>query len=692
MKGKKAVKWIEKHRNGLANIAVFILIFTFLFSYFKPEFILSETTTTGGDTASHYYPASYMKNYLLPHGKMIGWSSGWYAGFPMFQFYFPLPFLLMSIMSYAIGLQISFKLVTIMGTLLLPIFTFLSMKLMKFKFPVPVVAAVFTLPFLFMEANSMWGGNIPSTLAGEFSYSLSLALTVLFFGTLHRGLTEKKHWVWNAILFALIALTHVITMIFAFLFSLFFLGEKNWEKIFQNLKYLFKTYFLAGLLVSFFILPLIFNLGLTTAYADTWNVGIIDLLPQIIYVFFPLAALGIFLEVRDKNYRRLGYFAFCLLTASTLFLLAEKIDLVNIRFVPFMQLFLLILSSTGLGILNISKKIRAKWIVPVIIFFLAAFWITSNVNYIDGWIKWNYEGFENKGMWEDYKEINDFLDGGLNDGRVVYEHSQSHNSAGTSRAFESLPLFSGRPTLEGLYMQSSPTAPFVFYIQSEVSEQRSCPFWRDWECAEFDLERGSEHLKMFNVKHYIARSDKAKEAAKNNSKYTPVKSIGSYEVYELESRGYVRPAEFQPVYIETKDWKQVSYEWFKGDYLEVPIVFDREASEIEGSLEEMPREEVSDCSVSEFVKEEEILISTDCIGKPLIVSVSYHPNWKVEGAEGPYLVSPSFMLIYPKEESVRLYYGSSPVEILGLALSLIGIGYTLFHFTLRKNNDKFLKR
>ena len=36
----------------------------------------------------------------------------------------------------------------------------------------------------------MWGGNIPSTLAGEFSFSLGLALAVLFFGLL-RALQQE---------------------------------------------------------------------------------------------------------------------------------------------------------------------------------------------------------------------------------------------------------------------------------------------------------------------------------------------------------------------------------------------------------------------------------------------------------------------------------------------------------------------
>jgi uncharacterized membrane protein len=209
------------------NIVILLSIFLFLLNYFKPNLMTSVTITSGGDTASHYYPAKYMKDYLLPNLKLMGWCPGWYAGFPIFQFYFTLPFLLIVLMSYIIPLQIAFKLVTVLGIFLLPVTTFFSMKLMKFKFPTPIIAAILTLPFLFMEANSMWGGNIPSTLAGEFSYSISLSLTVLFFGLLYRGLEENKFMLSNSVLFALISLTHIYTMLFAGFTSAFLLYKVN---------------------------------------------------------------------------------------------------------------------------------------------------------------------------------------------------------------------------------------------------------------------------------------------------------------------------------------------------------------------------------------------------------------------------------------------------------------------------------
>src|SRR5439155_1535215 len=78
--------------------------------------------------------------------------------------------------------------------------------------------------------------------------------------------------------------------------------------------------------------------------------------------------------------------------------------------------------------------------------------------------------------WPTFRDLNAHLRGDFRDPRVVYEHSPDHEALGTVRAFEDLPLFSGRSTLEGLYMQASPSAPFVFYVQSEVSNVNSCPF------------------------------------------------------------------------------------------------------------------------------------------------------------------------------------------------------------------------
>jgi len=36
------------------------------------------------------------------------------------------------------------------------------------------------------------------------------------------------------------------------------------------------------------------------------------------------------------------------------------------------------------------------------------------------------------------------------------------------------------------------------------------------------------------------------------------------------------------------------------------------------------------------------------IGQPVLVKVSYFPNWKASGAKGPYRVTPNLMVVIPR--------------------------------------------
>ena len=60
-------------------------------------------------------------------------------------------------------------------------------------------------------------------------------------------------------------------------------------------------------------------------------------------------------------------------------------------------------------------------------------------------------------------------------------------------------------------------------------------------------------------------------------------------------------------------------------------------------------------------------------GVPVLVKVSYFPNWRVDGAEGPYRVSPNFMVVIPTDAHVELTYGRTGVEWLSYALTLLGV-------------------
>ena len=119
--------------------------------------------------------------------------------------------------------------------------------------------------------------------------------------------------------------------------------------------------------------------------------------------------------------------------------------------------------------------------------------------------------------------------------------------------------------------------------------------------------------------------------------------------------------EYEPNFMKTKNWKTEAFKWFQDvDNIDVPVVFSSRDENFKikiNSLDERKKVRVNNtCNIKETIKNEEIRFETDCIGKPHIIKISYFPNWKVEGAEKIYLVSPDFMLVYPEQREVRIYY------------------------------------
>jgi hypothetical protein len=604
-----------------------------------------------------------------------------------------MPFLIMSVFSYAIPINIAFKVGTVLGTFALPIAVFLAAKFMRFKFPMPAVAAILTLLFLFNTGNSMWGGNIPSTLAGEFSYSISMAMSVLFLGLLYAGIKSDKNRskmiILSAAVFAFATMCHAYPVFFAAFASTFFLLVGK-HQLKANFFYLLKVYALAFLLVAFWFVPMLAKVGYSSIYHYVWNLrNIEDVLPTTIQPLFLLAAFGAIRTLRNSD-RRMMFLLYCTLMAVLLYAMSPHLGVTDIRFIPFMQLFLVFPASYAIcWIASRFKKVKFSGFALLIIVLVLTFYFTNtNERYIPDWIKWNYSGFESKASWTQLDAITTYLRE-LPYGRVVHEYSNDHDKFGTPRTFESIPLFADKPVLEGLNIESALTAPHVFVIQSEISLTQTCPI-PGLKCSSFDIDDATVHLRQFNVRYVIATTSKLKDALKSNADYKFLKGFDEIEIYELipdEYSGYVTVSKYEPVLVQTDEWKELSLEWFR-QVSEVPIVFtdkitavDSERFEITYAdfsasiIGQLPATTIDSCEITESVENEEIELQLEqsCIGKPLIVRVPYFPNWQVEGADKIYLVSPAFMLIYPEQTNVRIYYSNVAVDYIGYVLTAIGV-------------------
>src|SRR5207302_5121332 len=172
----------------VVNFIVLLAVIGFVLWQLQPSQLFRNTTPAGGDMGAHVWQPAYLRDHLLPHGRLTGWTPDWYAGFPAMVFYFPLPSLAIVLLSVILPYSIAFKLITVIGLLTLPAAVFAFGRLSGMRDPGPACLAAASLPFLFDRTFTIYGGNIPSTLAGEFAFSISLSLMFLFLGFFARGL------------------------------------------------------------------------------------------------------------------------------------------------------------------------------------------------------------------------------------------------------------------------------------------------------------------------------------------------------------------------------------------------------------------------------------------------------------------------------------------------------------------------
>jgi hypothetical protein len=70
------------------------------------------------------------------------------------------------------------------------------------------------------------------------------------------------------------------------------------------------------------------------------------------------------------------------------------------------------------------------------------------------------------------------------------------------------------------------------------------------------------------------------------------------------------------------------------------------------------------------VDQNSIRFSVSRTGTPVLVKISYFPNWHASGALGPWRVTPNLMVVVPTSHQVTLTYGTTPANVLGLVLTV----------------------
>jgi len=227
---------------------------------------------------------------------------------------------------------------------------------------------------------------------------------------------------------------------------------------------------------------------------------------------------------------------------------------------------------------------------------------------------------------------------------------------------------------------------------------------------------GVPHLQDLGVKYVMVRTNEAKSQAASQPELKYVATSYPWDIYEVDGSDLVVPLDTHPVVVHRRggdqrernlelgtSWFQNKDEWAAmpaddgpDDWQRIDVVVDQSRHEVNDKGEQtrvdvvVPKQPINpvaepQATVSNVeINEQSLSFDVDQVGVPVLVKVSYFPNWKAEGAQGPYRVGPNMMVVVPTSNHVELTFGRSTSDYVTILLSLVGVALC---FVWRRKGD-----
>jgi hypothetical protein len=593
---------------GLGTLAMFVVM--------RPDLMIEANTPTGGDMGAHVFLPAFLRDTLIPQGRIMGWSNDWYAGFPALYFYFPLPALAIVALDVVLPYGVAFKLITASGIIALPVASYVFARSMGFAKVVAAVGGVAGGTYAFMESHEIWGGNIKATMAGEFSFSIALAFGVLYLAAVIEASREERGFTPVAgVLLALTALSHLIVVGVVVVASLPLLIRR------RGVATVGGSWLLGFGIAGFWALPLLLRIGYTTDMG--WNpvTGTENLWPR---EFWPILALGVagfaWALVRNLDVVPAAWLAIVPAAGYLALPVFGLTKLYNARLLPFYYYTIYLFAGLGLGMAVAFWARRVKRYRPMLV---AGLWAIGSLGlaivaarFLDGdqlylpllaaplgillilrtsrvgtrqaalfgassvaalailtiglvsladapgWVQHNYTGYEGRSAFPQYRDLMATVEK-LPPGRVQWEANSDLGQYGTPMALMLLPYWTegSQASMEGLYFESSITTPFHFLNTAEVSRRPSNPV-RGIDYTNFDFARATQHLPYYGIDYYVSFTDEATAEAELAG-FDVLAESDPFTVFAAPDSTLVDIAAYQPVvYAGNRSFLDASLEWY----------------------------------------------------------------------------------------------------------------------------------
>ena len=217
------MKSISKNLNPNISQKLFYLLILVLF--LRVDLVFDNNTPTGGDMGAHIVAIDTFIKDFMPNFQINGWSNDWFAGYPLYYFYFPLPAIITFFFNLVFPFGVAFKIMVAMSTILV-VYSF--EKLMrKTSNQFSIYGASAGLFYVFTESFTIYGGNLASTLAGQYSFGYSLAFANLSIFYLIKSKNNFRFPI-SSIFLALSLMSHLIPfIIYSPIYAFYWLSKKQ---------------------------------------------------------------------------------------------------------------------------------------------------------------------------------------------------------------------------------------------------------------------------------------------------------------------------------------------------------------------------------------------------------------------------------------------------------------------------------
>ncbi|HTT87648.1 MAG TPA: hypothetical protein VMF60_09790, partial [Acidimicrobiales bacterium] len=298
-------------------------------------------------------------------------------------------------------------------------------------------------------------------------------------------------------------------------------------------------------------------------------------------------------------------------------------------------------------------------------------------------------------------------------GRAMWEYNVNLNRFGTPESLMMLPYWTDNciDSIEGVLFESSATTPYHFLNQAELSAAPSEAVVASTTGLQYgppgEVSLGVQHLQLLGIKYFMASSPSIQAQADLDpaltliarsgpwhSEYNGQDIVTTWKVYEVHGAAMVKPLTETPDVLTTTgsgqgSWLPVAQNWYADparwrQQLVVGGLSSWKAAPAPArppAGRPLPATTVSDIRVGI----DSLSFHVTRIGVPVVVDISYFPNWHVSGASGPWRAEPNLMVVDPTSHEVTLTYGASRANDIGRALTLAGI----IVLVLLVRNDQF---